>query len=391
MRISERLPLSRSTSVPPLPLRVTTCSTGPSPTAASAWSSTPASSSANGSTSATRAIAASTATAASASARAGKRRGGGGAAGRFARRSTSSHSAGIVVERGHEGLEGRAQRVSLVHRTASSRSRRRVGARRVQRGPHGSGADLEDGGDRGVVEIGVVVKEQDQAPPLGHQHQRGAHPLGRRVAVAVGSRPRFVGEGGRGPRTTVLVMGRVDDDAPQPGFERPLAAEARPLAHGQSECVLHRVARQIAVPGDGGRHAAELRQPRAVDPLDRVEAGSLWVLPRCHVPVRRRPWGKFFIAPRLTIPLMADQARGPDPRTAPPAPRGPGKRPWRVSPAPDGRGAPAERQPMLPFSWRRFVTILAVLFLVNWLLVQVFAPAEGSGSGCPTPRTSSPR
>ena len=31
---------------------------------------------------------------------------------------------------------------------------------------------------------------------------------------------------------------------------------------------------------------------------------------------------------------------------------------------------------MLPFSWRRFVTILAVLFLVNWLLVQVFAPAE---------------
>jgi cell division protease FtsH len=31
---------------------------------------------------------------------------------------------------------------------------------------------------------------------------------------------------------------------------------------------------------------------------------------------------------------------------------------------------------MLPFSWRRFVTILAVLFLVNWLLVQVFAPAK---------------
>ncbi len=72
---------------------------------------------------------------------------------------------------------------------------------------------------------------------------------------------------------------------------------------------------------------------------------------------------------------MADSSRAPDPRTAPP-PAGTEKRPWRVTPAPDGRGAPAQRPPMLPFSVRRFVTILAVLFLVNWLLVQVLAPGK---------------
>ena len=47
-----------------------------------------------------------------------------------------------------------------------------------------------------------------------------------------------------------------------------------------------------------------------------------------------------------------------------------------MSPAPDGRGAPQPKPPMLPFSLRRFLTILAVLFLANWLLVQLFAPAK---------------
>ncbi len=31
---------------------------------------------------------------------------------------------------------------------------------------------------------------------------------------------------------------------------------------------------------------------------------------------------------------------------------------------------------MLPFSGRRFLVILLALFVLNWLLVQVFAPAE---------------
>ena len=73
---------------------------------------------------------------------------------------------------------------------------------------------------------------------------------------------------------------------------------------------------------------------------------------------------------------MADSPRPPDPRTPPP-PQQDGKRHGcRVRPAPDGRGAPQKRPPMMPFSPRRFVTILAVLFLVNWALVQVFAPAK---------------
>jgi cell division protease FtsH len=73
---------------------------------------------------------------------------------------------------------------------------------------------------------------------------------------------------------------------------------------------------------------------------------------------------------------MPDEARGADPRNPVPPPAD-GKKPgWRVHPAPDGRGKPPKKQPMIPFSPRRFITILAVLFLVNWALVQVFAPAK---------------
>jgi cell division protease FtsH len=68
--------------------------------------------------------------------------------------------------------------------------------------------------------------------------------------------------------------------------------------------------------------------------------------------------------------------RPPDPRTPPPPPAEKGKPGWRVTPAPDGRGAKPERQPMLPWSPRRFIVILLALFVLNWLLVQVFAPAE---------------
>jgi cell division protease FtsH len=71
---------------------------------------------------------------------------------------------------------------------------------------------------------------------------------------------------------------------------------------------------------------------------------------------------------------MAD--RSPDPRTPPPPPAEKGKPGWRVSPAPDGRGAKPGRQPMIPWSPRRFLVILVSLLLLNWVLVQVFAPAE---------------
>jgi cell division protease FtsH len=71
-----------------------------------------------------------------------------------------------------------------------------------------------------------------------------------------------------------------------------------------------------------------------------------------------------------------EQPRGrpPDPRTPPPA--RPGKSGWRVSPAPDGRGKPPQKQPMLPFPAGRFFAILLLLLVVNWVLVAVFAPEK---------------
>jgi cell division protease FtsH len=65
---------------------------------------------------------------------------------------------------------------------------------------------------------------------------------------------------------------------------------------------------------------------------------------------------------------MADEARAPDPRTAPP-PRDPKRRNLRVS------GAP-QKTPMIPWNPRRFVLILIGLFILNWVLVSVIAPPE---------------
>jgi cell division protease FtsH len=65
---------------------------------------------------------------------------------------------------------------------------------------------------------------------------------------------------------------------------------------------------------------------------------------------------------------MAEEARAPDPRTAPPPPD-PKRGNLRVSGA-------REKPPMLPWSPRRFLIILAALFLLNWAIVAIFAPAE---------------
>ncbi len=77
---------------------------------------------------------------------------------------------------------------------------------------------------------------------------------------------------------------------------------------------------------------------------------------------------------------MADDRganRSPDPRTPLPSredgDRGPG---WRVDPSPDGRGAKPEKPPMIPFGFRRFLGILAILLVANYLFVAIFAPAE---------------
>jgi cell division protease FtsH len=68
---------------------------------------------------------------------------------------------------------------------------------------------------------------------------------------------------------------------------------------------------------------------------------------------------------------MANEARAPDPRTAPP-PVPPGRPGWRLDPGPDGRG---HKPPMIPFSGRRLVVMLLALFALNYLLVALFAPA----------------
>ncbi len=67
-----------------------------------------------------------------------------------------------------------------------------------------------------------------------------------------------------------------------------------------------------------------------------------------------------------------------DERPAPTTPTGrPGKSPgWRVDPAPDGRGAPEQKPPMIPFSLRRFLAIISLLFLLNYLFVALVAPPE---------------
>jgi cell division protease FtsH len=73
---------------------------------------------------------------------------------------------------------------------------------------------------------------------------------------------------------------------------------------------------------------------------------------------------------------MADEVRAQDPpSTRPPGP--PGVRPPRGPNPGDPRADRApQRQPMIPWSGRRFVTILIALFALNWLLVAVFAPGE---------------
>jgi cell division protease FtsH len=65
---------------------------------------------------------------------------------------------------------------------------------------------------------------------------------------------------------------------------------------------------------------------------------------------------------------MADEARPPDPRTPLP-PRDPKRGDVRVDRAP-------QKPPMTPWSWRRLFMIIAVLLILNWLIVAIFAPAE---------------
>ena len=55
-----------------------------------------------------------------------------------------------------------------------------------------------------------------------------------------------------------LVERGVDDRTPDPGFERPVAAECVTLPHGGRERLLYRVPRSLGVPDDGGGDPAVL-------------------------------------------------------------------------------------------------------------------------------------
>ena len=70
---------------------------------------------------------------------------------------------------------------------------------------------------------------------------------------------------------------------------------------------------------------------------------------------------------RPQLPRAPQPARSSDDKPGPA---------WRVDPAPDGRGAPPEKKPMLPFSLRRFLVILAALLALNYIFVALVAPPE---------------
>jgi cell division protease FtsH len=67
-----------------------------------------------------------------------------------------------------------------------------------------------------------------------------------------------------------------------------------------------------------------------------------------------------------------DSSRG---RTPAPQKRGESGS-WRVSPAPDGRGAPEPESPMRRFNWRRFLILAAVLLVLNSVLASILPGGE---------------
>jgi cell division protease FtsH len=52
------------------------------------------------------------------------------------------------------------------------------------------------------------------------------------------------------------------------------------------------------------------------------------------------------------------------------------KPPWRVDPAPDGRGAPPEKGSPTGMSWRRFGAVLLALLVLNYFLTSLLPGGE---------------
>jgi cell division protease FtsH len=70
------------------------------------------------------------------------------------------------------------------------------------------------------------------------------------------------------------------------------------------------------------------------------------------------------------------EASGPQgDKAVPPAPMPRDRQGWRVAPAPDGRGMPAEHRPRPPHRVRSFWMFVLVLLAVNWISVLAFQPS----------------
>lgn len=103
--------------------------------------------------------------------------------------------------------------------------------------------------DRLVVEICVVPQEEREPLPL---RQGRDERLERAVLALPVRRSRLVLDRGLGEQAP-LPLGRpaparlVDDDPPQPGLERPAAAEAPPVPQRADEAVVNRLLRELLV------------------------------------------------------------------------------------------------------------------------------------------------
>ncbi len=115
---------------------------------------------------------------------------------------------------------------------------------RVQGRRDGSGADTERLTDRGVVEVGVVAKEDGRSLALRHRCKRSAQ-LRVHLGMAVRRRRGLEAERRGGPAN--VRPRRIQHDAPDPSLERTVAPERAALAHRGRERLLHGVVRAFGV------------------------------------------------------------------------------------------------------------------------------------------------
>jgi hypothetical protein len=119
-----------------------------------------------------------------------------------------------------------------------------------------------------TVQVGEVAKEEHEPLPLGQARDR----LTDRVAepeVAVVHGHVGLERLGRVPSSQAApAPGGVDDPAPDPSFERPLASIPIAPSHRADEAVVHGVRGQIDVADDPNGDAQE---GRVAAPVDRLE------------------------------------------------------------------------------------------------------------------------